>query len=258
MLKCRVIPTLLWKNVGLVKGVGFNSWRRVGTILPAVKVYNARQVDEIIIADVTASLSGSEPDFDMLRDIAHESFVPLTFGGGIKTLDHIRTALQLGADKISINSAALDSPDLISAASNKFGSQCVVLSIDAKLGEDGIYYCYKNSGTTATTQRVVEWAVKAELYGAGEILLTDIVLDGSMKGYNFDLIKRVTDSVKIPVIVSGGAGTLDDFYQAITCYGASAVAAASIFHFTQTTPLEIKTYLKSKGVLVRNVNINYK
>ena len=255
MLKVRVIPTLLWKNVGLVKGVGFNSWRRVGTIFPAVKVYNTRQVDEMIIVDISASVEGNDPDFDMLKDIAHECFVPLTFGGGIKTIDHITKALRLGADKIALNSAALANPNLIKEAAERFGSQCVVVSIDAKQEADGKFYCYTNSGTVKTDWEVVEWAKQAEQLGAGEILLTDILLDGSMNGYNQAIIKEVSHAVNIPVIASGGAGKMSDFKDALT-NGASAVAAASLFHFTQTTPLEIKNYLGSEGIYVRNVNIN--
>ena len=255
MLKVSVIPTLLWKNLGLVKGVGFNSWRRVGSILPAIKVYNTRQVDEIIIADISASTNNEEPDFEILSEIAYESFVPLTFGGGIKTLEHIKRALRLGADKISLNSSAIENPGLIKSASDRFGSQCVVVSIDAKKDPDGKYYCYTHSGTLKTEKEVLSWAKECESLGAGEILLTDVDLDGSMTGYNQDLIKEVSSAINIPVIASGGAGKLEDFYQAIVHGGASAVAAASLFHFTQTTPLEIKKYLASKGVFVRNVNV---
>ena len=257
MLKVRVIPTLLWKNLGLVKGIGFNSWRRVGSILPAIKVYNTRQVDEIIIADISASLQGADPDFDMLAEIAYESFVPLTFGGGITNLEHIKRALRLGADKISINSAAIENPQLVKNSSERFGSQCIVVSIDAMKGEDGKFYCYTNAGTKRTGKEVLSWAKEVEMLGAGEILLTDISHDGTMEGYNLKLIREVSTRVNIPVIASGGAGKLEDFYQAIENSGASAVAAASLFHFTQTTPLEIKTYLASKGVYVRNVNVNH-
>jgi cyclase len=257
MLKVRVIPTLLWKNFGLVKGVGFNSWRRVGSILPAVKVYNTRQVDEIIIVDISASAQEAEPDFDMLKEIAYESFVPLTFGGGIKNVEHIKKALQLGADKISINTAAIENPDLIRTASDRFGAQCVVVSIDAMKGNGGNYYCQTHSGTKASGKKVVDWAREAEALGAGEILLTDIALDGTMNGYNQQLIHEVSKAVNIPVIASGGAGKMEDFFEAIEQSGASAVAAASLFHFTQTTPLEIKSFLASKGVFVRNVSINH-
>ena len=247
MLKVRVIPTLLWKNLGLVKGIGFNSWRRVGSILPAVRVYNTRQVDEMIIVDISASKENAEPDFDMLAEIAHECFVPLTFGGGIKNLEHITKALRLGADKIALNTAALANPELIRMASERFGAQCVVVSIDAVKHDDGLHYCYTHSGSIKTNREVVGWAQEAEQLGAGEILLTDVNLDGSMNGFNQELIKAVSKAVNIPVIASGGAGKLDDFSEAILENGASAVAAASLFHFTQTTPLEIKKTPGIKG-----------
>jgi len=257
MLKVRVIPTLLWKKVGLVKGIGFNSWRRVGSILPTLNVYNTRQVDEMIIVDITASNENRGPDFDMLSDIAFEVFVPLTFGGGIRNIDQITTALRLGADKIVLNTAAIQNPALIREASARFGTQCIVVSIDAKMGEDSRYYCYTNSGTRKTDKEVVAWAKEAEKFGAGEILLTDIVLDGSMEGYNQDLIKEVCSAVNIPVIASGGAGKMEDFHRALSESGASAIAAASLFHFTQTTPLEIKDYLSSKGIPVRKAIRNH-
>ena len=254
MLKVRVIPTLLWKNLGLVKGVGFNSWRRVGSILPAVRVYNTRQVDEMIIVDISASSGQAGPDFDMLAEIAHECFVPLTFGGGISCLEHIIKALRIGADKISLNSAALADPELIRRASERFGAQCIVVSIDAVRGKDGRYYCVSHSGTQVTNKEVVAWAKEAEQLGAGEILLTDVCLDGSMKGYNHELIKAVSSAVNIPVIASGGAGKLEDFSSVVLESGASAVAAASLFHFTQITPLEIKRFLGAQGVMVRNLH----
>lgn len=254
MLKVRIIPTLLWKDLGLVKGEGFNSWRRVGTILPAIKVYNTRQVDEMIIMDISASKQNSEPDFDMLNDIACECFVPLTFGGGIRTIEHITKALRLGADKISINSAALENPSIIKKASERFGSQCIVVSIDAKKHNDGKFYCYKHSGNVATDKEVIAWAREAEFLGAGEILITDVELDGSMKGYNHSLIKDVVGAVNIPVIASGGAGSMNDFYEAVINDGASAVAAASVFHFTQITPLEIKEHLAKNSIPVRKTN----
>lgn len=256
MLKVRVIPTLLWKNVGLVKGVGFNSWRRIGSILPAVKVFNTRQVDELIILDINASIEKREPDFDILREVAYECFVPLTIGGGITNIDHIRKLLRFGADKVSINTAAFDNPNLISEAAEKFGVQCIVVSIDAIQGKDGNYYCATNSGKSLTSEPIIEWAQKMEQKGAGEILLTDVKLDGTMQGYNQDLIKKVASVISIPVIASGGAGKLQDFSQAIQ-NGASAVAAASLFQFTELTPLEIKSYLASNGFSVRYSNIMY-
>lgn len=256
MLKVRVIPTLLWKNLGLVKGVGFNSWRRIGSVLPAVKVFNTRQVDELMILDIMAAEENRDPDFEMVAEIAHECFVPLTIGGGISQVDQIRKLLRLGADKVSINTAAFNNPDLITEAAEKFGAQCIVASIDALQGDDGNFYCATHAGKNRTLQPVVEWAQYMEEKGAGEILLTDVVLDGTMQGYNQTLIKSVAAAVSIPVIASGGAGKLTDFSTAIQ-NGASAVAAASLFQFTELTPLEIKTYLHQQGIPVRSATIMY-
>lgn len=251
MLKTRIIPTLLWKNEGLVKGIGFNSWRRVGTILPAIKVYNTRQVDELIVVDITATEEDREPDYEEIEDFSAECFVPLTVGGGVKDIEIVKKLLRAGADKVSINSAAFNNPQLISQIANSFGSQCVVASIDAKKIGDK-YECFSCSGKHATGISVSEWAKELERFGAGEILITSIEKDGTMEGYDIELIKQVTDRVSIPVIASGGAGNYDHMYQAIVQAKASAVAAASIFHFTHQTPLEAKNYLTSKGIFVRN------
>lgn len=254
MLKTRIIPTMLWKNHGLVKGVGFNSWRRTGTLLPALKVYNTRQVDELILVDITATSEGRPPDFEMISEVSAECFVPFTVGGGVSDIGHVKDLLRAGADKVCINSAAYTNPDLIRTASRRFGSQCIVASIDAKLNPLNGYTCFSHSGTKSTGLDLAEWAKELEKLGAGEILITSIDRDGSMQGYDFEMIRTVTKSVSIPVIASGGAGDYSHFLAAIRDAGASAVAAASIFHFTQQTPLEAKTYLGSHGVLVRNSN----
>lgn len=250
MLKVRVIPTLLWKDLGLVKGTGFDSWRRVGTVMPAVKVYNTREVDELILVDIEATASSREPDYSAISDLAAECFVPLTFGGGINSLERIRNVLMAGADKVAINSAAFHSPQLISEAADKFGAQCVVASIDVRKRGPEKYECFELSGSKSTGKEVVAWAVELERLGAGEILLTSIELDGTMEGYDYELIERVSRAVKIPVIASGGCGKYEDMFLALKA-GASAVAAASIFHFTEQTPLEAKRYLGGKGVAVR-------
>ncbi|MFH0983996.1 MAG: glycosyl amidation-associated protein WbuZ [Candidatus Omnitrophota bacterium] len=254
MLKVRVIPTLLWKNVGLVKGIGFDSWRRVGTILPAIKVYNTREVDELILVDISATLEGRAPDYDSIDGLSGECFVPLTVGGGIRTVEHIRDLLRAGADKIAINSAAYEDPQLIRESAQRFGSQCVVLSIDARKQADGSYECYSHSGTRPTGKELASWARQAESLGAGEILLTSVERDGTMRGYDLQMLRTVTSQVRIPVIASGGAGNYQHMYEAIEDAKSSAVAAASIFHFTEQTPLEAKQYLASKGIQVRNVN----
>lgn len=255
MLKVRVMPTLLWKNLGLVKGVGFDSWRRIGTVLPAIKVYNARGVDELVVLDISATGEGRNPDYDSIREWSSECFVPLTVGGGVRDLDIIRNLLHVGADKVCINSAAFDRPELIREASRSFGSQCIVVSIDARRNNDGTYGCFSHCGTQPTGWKVEAWAKKVEDLGAGEILLTSIERDGTMQGYDLALIKLVTSQVRIPVIASGGAGNYHHMFQAIEEGKASAVAAASIYHFTQQTPQEAKLYLAGKGIPVRNSQI---
>lgn len=255
MLKVRIIPTLLWKNFGLVKGVAFDSWRRVGTIMPAVKVYNSRQVDELIVVDITATSEGRLPDFDEVREFSAECFVPLTVGGGVRTIEDIRQLLRAGADKVSINSAAFERPELINEAANRFGSQCVVASIDARKNMDGSYSCLSRSGTQETGRNPGEWAEEMEQRGAGEIIITSVDRDGTMQGYDLELIRLITGRVSVPVIASGGAGNYEHLYEALEIGRAAAVAAASIFHFTEQTPLEAKKYLASRGIPVRNVKV---
>lgn len=251
MLKVRVIPTLLWKDFGLVKGVGFNSWRRVGSVLPAIKVYNARDVDELVLVDITASSLSSEPDADSVGDFSQECAVPLTVGGGITGLKQITALLHAGADKVSLNSSAYDKPDLVNEAADRFGAQCVVASIDTKRHADGRYTTFSHAGTRATGRDPVAWARELADRGAGEILLTSIDRDGTMQGYDLDLISRVAAAVAIPVIASGGAGSYAHMVEAVVQAGASAVAAASIFHFTEQTPAGAKQALHDAGVPVR-------
>jgi cyclase len=254
MLKVRVIPTLLWKDFGLVKGIGFDSWRRVGTVLPAIKVYNTREVDELILVDITATGEGREPDCESVAEFSAECFVPLTVGGGIRQLDHITRLLHAGADKVSLNTAAYENPALLTDAANRFGAQCVVASIDARRLPTGRHECFSHSGTRPTGRAPADWAREAEACGAGEILLTSIERDGTMQGYDLELIQTVTAAVRIPVIASGGAGSYQHMAEAVLTGKASAVAAASIFHFTQQTPLEAKQHLAAKGIAVRNAS----
>lgn len=251
MLKTRVIPTLLYKNHGLVKGVAFDSWRRVGTALPAIKVYNTRQVDELILLDIAATPEGRMIDVEDIDMLADECFMPLTVGGGVRTVEDIRRILRAGADKVAINSAALETPELISAGAASFGAQCVVVSIDFKRHPSGRCEVFTRAGTHATGRDPVEWAREAVSRGAGEILLTSIERDGTMNGYDIEACRAVTDAVSVPVIISGGAGNYEHMADALIQGKASAVAAASIFHFTQQTPLEAKKYLHSKGIPVR-------
>jgi cyclase len=255
MLKTRVIPTMLWKDLTLVKGVGFDSWRRVATILPTLKVYNTRQVDELAIMDITATDDEREPDYDEIAEFAQECFVPLTFGGGVRNIETIQKLLQVGADKVSINSAAYANPDLITQASNIYGVQCIIVSIDVKQHDDGSYECYSNSGKTPTGHHPVEWAKEMAKRGAGELLVTSIDRDGTMDGYDVNLIQSIANAVNIPVIASGGAGNYDHMHDVLTNGNASAVAAASIFHFTEQTPMEAKMFLAEKGLAVRNYHI---
>jgi cyclase len=251
VLKVRVIPTLLWKDFGLVKGVGFDSWRRVGPVLPAIRVYNTRDVDELILVDITANRKNSELDYESVQDFADDCFVPFTVGGGIVDIQQIRQLLRAGADKICVNTAAYANPKIIEEAAARFGAQCVVASIDARREDDGTHRCYSHSGTVATGRRPHEWAKELERRGAGEILITSIERDGTMQGYDLELIERVVRTVDIPVIASGGAGNYEHMRCAIQDAGASAVAAASIFHYTEQTPAEAKKALAAAGIAVR-------
>ncbi len=250
MLKIRIIPTLLYHGNILIKGRRFDSWRKIGALLPAIKVYNMRRADELIVLDITATKKGVDPDFELIKEFTQECFVPLTVGGGIKSIDDIRQILRSGADKVCINSFAYENCGFIKRAVQEFGSQCIVISIDVKKLNDGRYCCYSYSGTVVTGIDIKEWVRKIGDLGVGEILITNIDKDGMMQGYDLDLVKLVADSVKIPVIASGGAGGLKDFADAIKI-GAKAVAASSIFNFTDKTPMMVKKYLLDEGFPVR-------
>ncbi len=250
MLKKRIIPTLLYKEMGLVKGSKFNSWRRVGPVLPSIKVYNTREVDELIFLDIAATQNKSDIDYETIREFSKFCFVPLTVGGGINNINQVNKLLEIGADKISINSSAYENPRLIEEVANQYGSQCVVASIDAKKTGNK-WTCFSNSGTKDKKINPITWSKKLEELGAGEILITSIDKDGTNEGYDYDLISEITSQVKVPVIASGGAGKYDDMYKAIDISGASAVAAASIFHFTEMTPMEAKLFLDKKGISIR-------
>jgi cyclase len=252
LLKVRVIPTLLWRDFGLVKGIGFDSWRRVGPVVPALKVYHSRDVDKLILVDITAALNSTSPEHESVSDFSDECSVPLTVGGGITHVDHIVQLLKAGADKISINTAAYSDPALIDAAARRFGAQCVVASVDFKRMADGSTHCFSHAGTRDTGRSPVEWAQELASRGAGEILLTSIERDGTMTGYDIPLIAEVAAAVDIPVIASGGAGNYQHMVDAIKQGGASAVAAASIFHFTEQTPAEAKLALHAAGIPVRH------
>jgi cyclase len=245
------MPTLLFKEVGLVKGIGFDSWRRVGSAMQAVKVYNLRQVDELVLMDIRATLEGRGPDLATVDELADECFMPLTVGGGVRTIEDVRSLLMVGADKVSMNSGAIENPTLIREVADRFGSQCAVVSIDARRYADSKYRVFTHAGTRDTGIDPVDVAREAERMGAGEIILTSIDHDGAMDGYDVELTNRVAEAVRIPVIASGGAGTYQHMADALGMGHASAVAAASMFHFTEQTPLEAKRYLSELGYPVR-------
>lgn len=251
MLKIRIIPTLLFDRFGLVKGKNYVNDRRIGTALPAVKVYNNRDVDELVMVDIGATKAGRLVDINVVRELANNCFVPLTIGGGVKSIADFRSLLSSGADKVVVNSAIYDNPDLVNNSAKTFGAQCVVASIDIKrVGDNGSYKCFRYSGAEATEKDPVSWALEMEDRGAGEILLGNIVKDGTMTGYDIDIIQEITSRLSIPLIASGGAGEYEDFVSAVNA-GASAVAAASIFHFTQQTPMGAKNYLLKQGYPMR-------
>lgn len=256
MLKARVIPTLLWKQVGLVKGIGFDSWRRVGPVLPAVKVYNQREVDELILVDIVAHDSDEDPDFESIEEFGQDCFVPLTVGGGITRIEQVQRLLRAGADKVSVNTAAYARPELVTEIAKRHGAQCVVVSIDVRSAGEGRWQCFSHAGKQSTGHDVVAWASEMESRGAGEILITSIERDGTMQGYDLALIEAVVSAVQIPVIASGGAGNYQHMVDAVVQAGASAVAAASIFHFTEQTPAGAKTALANAGVPVRRAYVS--
>jgi len=249
--KVRVMPTLLFKELGLVKGIGFDSWRRVGSAMQAVKVYNMREVDELVFLDITATINERPPDFETVDNLADECFMPLAVGGGVRSVEDVRHLLQVGADKVVINTAAVEIPDLIRQIAQRFGSQCVVVSIDARKLSNGNYEVFTHSGNVPTGRDPAGLAREVEALGAGEIIVTSVEGDGTMIGYDLELTRQVSETVSIPVIASGGAGNYEHMARALQEGKASAVAAASIFHFTQQTPLEAKIYLRARGFNVR-------
>lgn len=253
MLKIRIIPTLLWKQFGLVKGVGFDSWRRVGPVLPAIKVYNHREVDELILVDIAAQLIDQEPDYDSIKDFSQDCFVPLTVGGGVSKIEQVQKLLSAGADKVCVNTAAYHNPELITQIANRHGTQCIVASIDVRQqSSKQSWHCFSHSGKTLARRDVVAWSRELEDRGAGEILVTSIERDGTFEGYDLPLIEAVVNAVNIPVIASGGAGNYQHMVDAVLKSGASAVAAASIFHFTEMTPAGAKAAMCEAGIPVRS------
>ena len=248
----RIIPCLDIKDGRVVKGINFVNLRDAGDAAEVAAAYDKAGADEVVFLDITASADSRSTQLEWVRQVASKVFIPFTVGGGIRTVEDFKILLREGADKISINSAAIMDPQLISDAADKFGSQCVVVAIDAKKREDGTgWNIYKNGGRVDMGIDAVEWAIKAEKMGAGEILLTSMDGDGTKAGYDIELTKAISSVVKIPVIASGGAGTLEHFHEALTEGGAEAALAASLFHYKELEIRQVKEYLRDKGVSVR-------
>ena len=248
----RIIPCLDVKNGRVVKGINFVNLVDAGDPVQVGMAYDKAGADELVFLDITASSDQRNIVVDMVRRVAENIFIPFTVGGGIRTVDDFKAILREGADKISVNSAAIDNPYLISEAADKFGSQCVVLAIDAKRREDGSgWNIYKHGGRIDCGIDAVEWAMKAAELGAGEILLTSMDCDGTKAGYDIELTRTISENVNVPVIASGGAGTKEHFYEALTEGKAEAALAASLFHYKELEISEVKEYLKERNVPVR-------
>ncbi len=252
MFTKRIIPCLDVHNGRVVKGVNFVNLRDAGDPVEIGAAYDKAGADELVFLDITASSDARAIKLDMVRRVAETVFIPFTVGGGIRTIEDFREILREGADKISVNTAAIMNPNLISEAANKFGSQCVVVAIDAKRRTDGSgWNVYKNGGRVDMGIDAVEWAIQAAKLGAGEILLTSMDCDGTKDGYDLELTKTISENVSIPVIASGGAGNKGHFYEALTKGKADAALAASLFHYKELEISEVKKYLNEKGISVR-------
>lgn len=252
MFTKRIIPCLDVKNGRVVKGVNFVDLRDAGDPVEIAAAYDRAGADELVFLDITASSDARNTVVDMVRRVAETVFIPFTVGGGIRTVEDFRLLLREGADKISINSSAIQNPALISDAADKFGRQCVVVAIDAKRRPDGSgWNIYKNGGRIDMGIDAVEWAMEADRRGAGEILLTSMDCDGTKSGYDLELTRTIADHVSVPVIASGGAGTKEHFYEALTDAHADAALAASLFHYKELEINEVKQYLRDRNVPIR-------
>jgi cyclase len=253
MLTMRIIPCLDVKEGRVVKGVNFVGLRDAGDPVEVAQRYDAEEADELTFLDITASHERRKILLDVVRRTAETVFMPLTVGGGIRDLQDVRDLLNAGADKVSINTAAVEDPDFVRAAAERFGSQCIVVAIDAKRTADDVarWEVYTHGGRTPTGLAALEWGRRMESYGAGEILLTSMDRDGTRIGYDLKLTRAIADAVRIPVIASGGVGTLEHIYEGLTDGGATAALAASIFHYREHTVRECKEYLAERGVPVR-------
>ena len=247
----RIIPCLDVNRGRVVKGINFVNLVDAGDPVETAKAYDAAGADELVFLDITASSDGRDTVVDMVRRVAEQVFIPFTVGGGIRSVDDFRKLLREGADKVAVNSAAIMNPTLIADAADKFGSQCVVLAIDAKRRDDGGWNIFKNGGRVDMGIDAVEWAIRGVELGAGEILLTSMDCDGTKEGYDLELTRKIAENVGVPVIASGGAGRPEHFYDALTAGRADAALAASLFHFKELEINEVKEYLKSRGVPVR-------
>ena len=248
----RIIPCLDVKDGRVVKGVNFVDLRDAGDPVEIAAAYDKAGADEVVFLDITASSDGRDTVVDMVRRVAEQVFIPFTVGGGIRTVDDFKALLREGADKISVNSAAIDNPKLISDAADKFGSQCVVVAIDAKQRADGSgFNIFKHGGRLDCGIDAVEWAIKCEKLGAGEILLTSMDQDGTKAGFDIELTSAISSAVSIPVIASGGAGKMEHFKEAFTVGGADAALAASLFHYKELEIVDLKKYLRKEGISVR-------
>ena len=251
MLKIRIIPCLDVKNGRIVKGVNFKNLKDAGDPVLTAQVYDELGADEICFLDIAATLENRDVTLDLVRKTSEKCFIPITVGGGIRTIEDIRHLLLNGADKVSFNSAAIRDPDIISTAANKFGSQCIVVAIDAKKTKNDKWEIFSHGGTKETGIEAVSFAKGMQERGAGEILLTSMDKDGTKDGYDIELTKLISDSLDIPVIASGGAGKLEHFKSVLEKGKASAILAASIFHFGEISIKQVKSYLKSEGIPVR-------
>lgn len=251
VLAKRIIPCLDVTNGRVVKGTNFVNLRDAGDPVECAVAYDRQQADELVFLDITASSDGRDTMVDVVRRTAAQCFMPLTVGGGIRTVEDMRRMLHAGADKVSVNTAAIHRPELISEGANAFGSQCVVVAIDAKRFAEGQWRVSTHGGRRMTELDAIEWAREAERLGAGEILLTSMDADGSKNGYDIELTRRVSEAVRIPVIASGGAGNLDHMVQVLREGKADAVLAASIFHFGEYTVAQAKAYFAAHGIPVR-------
>jgi cyclase len=252
MLKKRIIPTLLYNGDSLVKGQGFDPWRRIGSIVPAVRVYNQRDVDELMILDVSAARTRKSADFNLIEELAPEIRVPLSVGGGISTVEDAREILRRGADKVVLNTVCYENPSVITEISRVFGSQAVICSIDVRRKEDGSFVCVSHGGGLEQSVEILEHIKQVQSFGVGEIMLTVVNDEGMMAGFDRQFYERILKNIDVPLIVAGGVKDAEDVRWAFADLRASAVGVSSLFSFTEVTPKELNSYLRSLKMSVRS------